>query len=558
MSSSQPGSAPGFIKALTFLLPLILLGCAQQVAPGGGEKDIEPPRILSSEPLNESVNYDGNNIKMTFDEYLLLKGAEGQLIVSPPLKHPVDFTLRGKTVEVEWTDTLAENTTYMFQFGNGIQDLHEGNPLDSNVFVFSTGSYIDSFEIRGTVRNANDLSPAEDVWVMLYEDDVDSLPLTTLPRYFARTNKKGEYHIRYLKPGAYKIFALFSEGQGYVYDNPEELIGFETQLYNSVNPAERDTADSVEQSGPDMLLFQEMDSTQYVEENKLEENKVLVLKLHMPVKELTVTDLTGGDLSNWVEEWNAYRDSVAFWFDSTLTEDSLYLRLQTDAGYDDTLTIRKRNQRRSRGKDDSNVLKLKSSASSGKHDYYKPLLVRISEPLLKVEPERWILTLDSDTLNLDGLVKPYFRSFGIEVPWKQGKTYNLLIPDSTVSSRFGKQNDTVKWRFSTTTKEAYGQVTFRVNFEGVDHQLIWQLIEGESVVDDQIIEARSNVVYDYLKAGKYRVKVLFDENNNGFWDPGDYEYKRQPEKVIFYEGEVEVRSNWTEEIEWNYSPNIAD
>jgi hypothetical protein len=40
------------------------------------------------------------------------------------------------------------------------------------------------------------------------------------------------------------------------------------------------------------------------------------------------------------------------------------------------------------------------------------------------------------------------------------------------------------------------------------------------------------------------VRLIFDSNENGQWDTGNYLKKNQPEKVLYYPRELEVRANW--------------
>src|SRR5258706_58631 len=65
-----------------------IFSCANQVAPTGGDKDVEPPKILKAIPENYSTNIKTHDIVITFDEYVQLKDISTQLIVSPPLKYP--------------------------------------------------------------------------------------------------------------------------------------------------------------------------------------------------------------------------------------------------------------------------------------------------------------------------------------------------------------------------------------------------------------------------------------------------------------------------------------
>jgi hypothetical protein len=96
---------------------LLLASCAKVGSPTGGAADREPPKVVVYEPELASTHFAENSFEITFDEFVKLGAYRTQLMVSPPLEHDLGVRLRGKTVQVHWADTLAANTTYVFQFG---------------------------------------------------------------------------------------------------------------------------------------------------------------------------------------------------------------------------------------------------------------------------------------------------------------------------------------------------------------------------------------------------------------------------------------------------------
>jgi hypothetical protein len=182
---------------------LILAACAQQSSPTGGDKDTLPPQVLESSPQPFSTNFKGNEIELEFDEYIQVKDFSSQLIVSPSLENQPEYKIRGKKLIVSWEDSLAANTTYQFNFGKSVVDLNEGNVKTDMVFVFSTGPHLDSLTIQGQVVQVADNTPLEECAVMIYQNNIDSLPLTTPPQYFAITDANGFFELRYLPEGDY-------------------------------------------------------------------------------------------------------------------------------------------------------------------------------------------------------------------------------------------------------------------------------------------------------------------------------------------------------------------
>src|SRR5436190_1465351 len=182
------------------LLIIFLSSCAIQVPPEGGNKDTEPPHVLSSTPPANTTNFTGRDIRLNFDEYITLNEINSQLIVSPLLKHPVETKVRKRSVLVHFDDTLLANSIYTLNFGQGIVDYNEGNKLENYQYVFSTGPVIDSLSISGKIKTAFDNKTSKGMLVMLYKEISDSLAYLERPLCFSRTNDSGQYQIRNIAP----------------------------------------------------------------------------------------------------------------------------------------------------------------------------------------------------------------------------------------------------------------------------------------------------------------------------------------------------------------------
>ena len=136
---------------------LILLGCANRGTPTGGEIDTEPPVILKSSPENFTTNFSAEEIEIIFNEYIRLNNTQKELIISPPIEpQPLIMPMgsASKVLTISEFDSLQKNTTYSFHFGESIEDNNERNPLINFRYVFSTGEYIDSLKIKGSVKDA--------------------------------------------------------------------------------------------------------------------------------------------------------------------------------------------------------------------------------------------------------------------------------------------------------------------------------------------------------------------------------------------------------------------
>ncbi|MFT3702966.1 MAG: Ig-like domain-containing domain [Agriterribacter sp.] len=213
---------------VVFLYKILFLtsGCAQIVPPTGGPRDSIPPVMLSAVPKDSMLNFKGNKIVLTFDEYIQLERAEEQLVISPVPKVSPIIEARLKEVTIRIKDTLEDNTTYSINFGKSLKDLNEGNPYKNFTYLFSTGSFIDSGSLSGKVIVANTGKPDSTLIVMLHRNFTDSAVMKEKPRYFARLDSLGRFFFNNIAPGKYNIFALKDVSGQKLYMRTSDVFAF--------------------------------------------------------------------------------------------------------------------------------------------------------------------------------------------------------------------------------------------------------------------------------------------------------------------------------------------
>ena len=246
---------------LSFLVLIILVQCAKIGSPSGGPRDIAPPVLLKSKPLNKSTLFTGTQLEFTFDEFINSQGMSQELVISPPMEETPEIRMRGKTLVIEFLEDLRENTTYTLSFGETIKDLNEGNILRNFEFVFSTGEKLDSLGVLGMAVQAFNLELPETedpIFVMLYENLSDSAPLLEIPDYVGKITPQGAFLINNIRPGTYRLFALQDLNRNYKYDVPEEMIGFiDTTLLLYPGMFDYKMTDTIPE--PDSLLVDSLD-----------------------------------------------------------------------------------------------------------------------------------------------------------------------------------------------------------------------------------------------------------------------------------------------------------
>jgi len=224
-------------KCFNFIFPVILIGllvsCANVRPPGGGPVDTIPPLMIASNPVHESLNFEGNKISLQFDERLLIDNLNNKLIITPRLDEDFDYKTGKYDVIIILNEELKDSTTYTFNFADAVKDITEGNPAENAVIAFSTGDYLDSLTFRGIVSNIFTNQPIAGSVVALYEIS-DTLDIFSgQPRYFTRTNELGEFKLENIKNVPFRIYSFLDGNRNLKSESNREKYGF---LANPIDP----------------------------------------------------------------------------------------------------------------------------------------------------------------------------------------------------------------------------------------------------------------------------------------------------------------------------------
>ena len=519
-----------------FSCALILFSCAQIVPLSGGEKDIHPPKEIESLPQNGSINFSEKTIVIEFDEYIKLTNVTSQLIVSPLMDTPPEVQIKGKKLVIKLESELTPNTTYSINFGNAITDITEDNVFPNYKYVFSTGTYIDSLSYSGIVVNSFDLEKKENIYVLLYDQFEDSVPLIEMPRYVALTDKDGQFSITNIANGTYKLFAINDINGNYLFDLPNEAIGFKSELI---------TLDSSSTENI-ISLFEEEGGLQYVEKAENKKYGKIDIILNQPTQNLTVTPLNIFFKQKWYyEERSQHGDSLILWLTTTEGFEDLEILLKDGADFSDTAEVNI--VPREEFKDTS--LQIATNVS-GIFDLNQDVLITTKRPVKKTNTANITLFEDSNKVLYNWVeVQNPLRKFTIEYPFKENSNYQLLFLPEAFTDILGLKNDTVKIDFQTKSESDYGILNLDIKPNFSDNYIL-QLFKGKKLVQERFLKDAEKINFKYLLPGDYSFKLIIDANNNNKWNSGNYLGGIQPEKVIYYEKEIKIKANWDNDIIW--------
>lgn len=569
----------GYIKnnvckfIFVFLLGLYCLhssSCAgTKGSPSGGPKDTLAPVVITLNPDSNAINFpvEDGEIQILFNEYVVIKDANKNILLSPPQKKNVKTRIRNKSLIISFQEPLDSNRTYNINFGNAIVDNNEGNPLYGYSYSFSTGNTIDSMMLSGTVVDATNLFPVEGATVALYQNAKDSTVMQQLPDAVARTDKWGYFTVKNLKAVPYNVFAFKDDNTNNLYDRGSETIAF---IDSTVTPSKVMRNDLAELAYTDPLdtlaalsrpseiqlsLFREKATNQFIKDYKRPTRRGAFIKFNASNAQIDSFAIDGINAERIIRQFNITQDSLAFWIkegnklDDTLLVTIKYHKTDTNgvlAPNVETLKfiapIEKKDDKKGKTEEKrKDLLEFTILADKTKVEQ-DGVILNFKEPLSELNRDSisFIMktpkgissniqyTIMQDSLDINRYTIRPAEQFVV------GNEYSVYFPYSTFKDINGFTNDSTLIAISLPTEDKLSSITLEI--QNVKNRYIIELISKtrDKVFRKYIITSDSELIFPYLQRGEYSIRITEDKNSNGLFDTGDLLLSKQPEKVFLY------------------------
>lgn len=609
MNKNKPNISRSFSFLATLMFLLCLFSCAKMGQPDGGWYDETPPRVIGCSPADKGVNVKQRKVYINFDEYIKMDNATEKVVVSPPQMEAPEIKAEGKRISVSLKDSLKANTTYTVDFSDAISDNNEGNPLGNYTYSFSTGSEIDTLQVSGHVLDASNLEPVKGILVGLYDDLADSAFTKKSMLRVARTDSRGIFIIKGVKPGKYKVYALQDMDGNYMYSQKSEMLAFsDSTIVPTFKPDVRqDTIwrdslriDSIVRVNythflPDDIVlraFTEKQTDRYLLKTERSNPDRFSLYFSYGNKELPrIKGLNFNEKDAFILESTPKRDTLTYWLRDTLlvNQDTLHMALEylmTDSTgalvwKTDTLEMLSKIPYSRRMKDKQKEIekwkkkqeKLEKDGEPFEKEYpVDPLEVKYDAPSV-LDPDRNVgITIPSplarcDTMKLHLYAKhdtlwyrtPFIfrkdtlstgRSYQVLAEWRPGVEYSFEVDSAAFTDIYGKVSKQYKQGFKVGSEEEYATLIF--NLVGMaDTSVVVQLLDTSDKVAKEVKASHGTAELFYLKPGTYYARLFIDRNHNGIWDTGDYNLKRQAETVYYYPEKIECKAKWDVTRTWD-------
>jgi hypothetical protein len=544
--------------SLCAILSLLLAGCAGQRLPEGGPVDTNPPEIVSVFPQPGSTGFGGSSILFEFSEYVDRRTTEEAVFISPNIEEK-EFDWSGKEMEIIFHEELRKNTTYVVTIGTDVTDIRAGNRMaKAFTLSFSTGPTIDKGMIEGKVFDEK----PDGVMIFSYRlNDIrpDTLnPAVTKPDYLSQAGKNGEFFLKNIAPGSYRLFAVRDDYRNLLYEPEVDAAGTTGDITLTLNDTLR--------TGVQFILAKEDTTPPRLAQVQAADER----HVHVQFSEEM-------DSASIMTNAFTITDTV---FTTSLPVSGLYPRDESQKNF----TLLTAPQRADelyvlsvRGVKDRAQHPIHPSAnakqfnSSAAKDTIPPFLASSSvrDASAKIFPDERISLTFSEALrqpladtaiivrrSKDSTVVPLTLSFRTlasvvlqpKKPWGTGEQYSLQVKWNSIADQFGNagKDTTTAVMFTADDPENYGSI--EGNFAG--YPAASTVILTENILDKKqlpkkaVANASGAFLFERLPEGRYVLKAFDDVNGNRRHDAGTVYPYTMAERFTNYSDTIRVRPRW--------------
>ena len=518
-----------------FLISFVLVSsfqCARRSLPTGGFKDTLPPNVVNTSPKMNTVFFDKEKITITFDEYIKLVDLNKQLIISPPLE-PNQYKVKpqgtvSKKIQIELLDSLLENTTYTFNFGESIIDNNEGNLLPFFNYAISTGAIIDSLEIKGKITDSYERITDSYTSVYLYPIDstyTDSTIFLKKPFYATSTLDSTAYNFRNLRPDKYQIVAIKDISGNYIFDQSVDKIGFIEEPISL-------PGDSI----INFRIFKEVPNLYWSRPFFINKNKIGFGYFGKPEPSAIKVQSKVPRNFRYIINKDRKTDTLNFWFRGSMIDSIKFGIEEKDTTKTYTIKIKDI-------KPDSLVI---SSITKNSIELIDSFKIKSSLPIVKVNMDLInIVGLDSLEVQFEAFLDKNYDELALTFDALPNDNYKIeFLPDAMVDF-WGQTHDTLRYSVKTRPISDYGNLYLQILREDKS-PFILELVDLKGKVLRRYDKINDSDYYEfkYLLPGKYLFRYIRDKNGNKKWDTGNYLKKIQPEIVYYSTDTIDLRANW--------------
>ena len=531
---------------------LFIYSCAAIQAPPGGPKDIIPPKLVHAVPANGSIYFTGGRVELVFSEYLQENSVHNAIRIQPSLPEPLGIKYKGRTLWVDFPDSLIENQTYIISINRDLRDEHGVQLGQGLQIAYATGSEIDRGEINGKVYY--DKPVALHLWMVNSESDLTQF-YTSPPDYVTDADNEGNYSFYHLSPGSYRLIGVDRSSAGLSLD-PERMI-YGLSWRNIVQLDSNQVKDGInmriaERSRKIKLIRGEWLGRYwgklFFSDNISNYEKLL--SVHVIKDSSILIPTTFLDMLD--------KKVLHFILPDSLPDDSrLTITIPAISQGERTLIDSGRVTVRASSESDTSYLDIINPKNGfeikPEEDRVVPLDIFFSR-IMKDSVNEDTIHLLSDTIAIpfsSQWLSPLHLQIVPKENWITRSKFSLVIMRDRISPFFGRSlQDSIKTiQISTTNFIGFGNLVGRIE-KPYPQPLVAELVPFENEQSKQwtVVNSNSEFEISHVSEGKYSLLIFNDLDGVRNYSYGQIDPFQPAEWFQFLPDTITIRNNWDMEI----------
>ena len=530
---------------LLALLALVALleSCAAVAPPLGGPRDRTPPTRIASSPDSAARNVKQRFVRLEFSEPVVTKDLSKNLLITPQLPADNPYKLREdrNSISLLFDKPLDENTTYSFNFREGIVDITEALPAKNASLTFSTGPELDSGRVSGNVISLLTTRPVAEASIGLYREADTAGVRRGRPYYTVLTDKDGRFSLNFLKAGRYKLYAVTDKNNNGQFDDGEKIAYL---------PAPITVASGI--GTPVTLVLTQPDRRPPLLTTRQPSPTQLRLSYNEGLSSATLASLEPGAGATAVAEavQLADRGRTVVLFKTPVLGDGRYLLTTADSTGNravDTLQVKFPVPPATARKVANPPL---YSVEGWVANVYPEGQVKFQFAVpVRVATGRPFGTLVEDSvrrrplrLPADGTLSADRTQLTVRFNTK-AKTRLEVLLDSTAITAITAQSLRLRpLRLGISEQDVSTSLSGSISTKEKSFEL--QLLDDKLQVVASLLSPKGTYRFADMPPGAYRLRVLIDSDGDGRWRGGDPNLLLAPEPVFLYPKSLQVRAGF--------------
>ena len=529
---------------LLALLALVALleSCAAVAPPLGGPRDRTPPRRISSSPDSAARNVKQQFVRLTFSEPVVTKDLSKNLLITPQLPDDNPYKLREdrSAITLLFEKPLDPNTTYSFNFREGVVDITEGLPAKNAALTFSTGPELDSGRVSGSLTDVLTARTVEGASIGLYRVADTAGVRKGRPYYTVLTDKEGKFNLNFLKAGDYNLYAVADKNNNGRYDDGEKIAYL---------PAPVTIAGSTGAAVP--LVLTQPDQRPPLLTTRTPSPAQLRFSFNEGLRTASLAPLSATAAAAVAEATQlADRGRTVVVYKTPAVGDGRYLLTATDSTGNTSL--------------DTLQFNFPVPAATTKKVANLPLYSVEGAPRtvfpegqvkfqfavpVRIATDKPFGTLVEDSLRrrplrlpADGTLNPDRTQLAVRFNSKAKRRIDIILDSTVVTTITGQSLRLKPLRLGLSEQDVSTSLSGTISTKQKSFEL--QLLDDKFQVVASLNSPKGTYLFSDMPPGTYRLRVLIDADGDGRWRGGDPKLLLAPEPVFIDPKPQQIRAGF--------------